>query len=609
MRRMRMGRPEGSKLEIAGRAAGLFAPFKPQLVALIVLIVVTVALNLAPVLLIGEIVNEMGLGADGSGTRIGVLATIMVAMYVASGLLGVLEGYLNQHVGQGVMYNVRSSLHGHLQRLSVRFFTATRTGEILSRITTDVNAMQQAVTGTFTEFLRNFVTLTIAAGIMFMLDWRLAIIVIVVLPLWVYPTVRVGLHQRRLMLEWHEESSKMSANLEETLSVSGSMLVKTFGREEYEAGRFEESNQQLRQLSIRRLIAGRWFNMASSLFGLVSVAVVYWLGGISVTNGSISTGEIVAFAAVTTQVFGPFQMIARINTTMLSSLALFERIFEYLDMPVEVEEAPDAHRLDAPVGAIEFRDVQFRYTDRGAPALDSVSFEASPGQMIALVGPSGAGKTTMTYLMQRYYDPQQGSVRIDGHDVRGLTLDSMSRAIGTVMQETYLFHASLRDNIRYGRLDAEEAEVESAASAAGLDRLVERLAGGLDTVVGERGYRLSGGEKQRVAIARAVLNDPPILILDEATSSLDTKLEREIRGATQELARGRTTVVIAHRLSTVIAADMILVLDQGHVVERGTHEELLALDGLYASLYREQFSDEERMPTPDGVADAVAGGD
>ena len=609
MRRMRMGRPEGSKLEIAGRAAGLFAPFKPQLVALIVLIVVTVALNLAPVLLIGEIVNEMGLGADGSGTRIGVLATIMVAMYVASGLLGVLEGYLNQHVGQGVMYNVRSSLHGHLQRLSVRFFTATRTGEILSRITTDVNAMQQAVTGTFTEFLRNFVTLTIAAGIMFMLDWRLAIIVIVVQPLWVYPTVRVGLHQRRLMLEWHEESSKMSANLEETLSVSGSMLVKTFGREEYEVGRFEESNQQLRQLSIRRLIAGRWFNMASSLFGLVSVAVVYWLGGISVTNGSISTGEIVAFAAVTTQVFGPFQMIARINTTMLSSLALFERIFEYLDMPVEVEEAPDAHRLDAPVGAIEFRDVQFRYTDRGAPALDSVSFEASPGQMIALVGPSGAGKTTMTYLMQRYYDPQQGSVRIDGHDVRGLTLDSMSRAIGTVMQETYLFHASLRDNIRYGRLDAEEAEVESAASAAGLDRLVERLADGLDTVVGERGYRLSGGEKQRVAIARAVLNDPPILILDEATSSLDTKLEREIRGATQELARGRTTVVIAHRLSTVIAADMILVLDQGHVVERGTHEELLALDGLYASLYREQFSDEERMPTPDGVADAVAGGD
>ena len=401
----------------------------------------------------------------------------------------------------------------------------------------------------------------------------------------------------------------MSANLEETLSVSGSMLVKTFGREEYEAERFEESNQQLRQLSIRRLIAGRWFNMASSLFGLVSVAVVYWLGGISVTNGSISTGEIVAFAAVTTQVFGPFQMIARINTTMLSSLALFERIFEYLDMPVEVEEAPDAHRLEAPAGTIEFRDVQFLYTERGAPALDSVSFRASPGQMVALVGPSGAGKTTMTYLMQRYYDPQQGSVRIDGHDVRGLTLDSMSRAIGTVMQETYLFHASLLDNIRYGRLGAEEAEVESAASAAGLDSLVERLADGLDTVVGERGYRLSGGEKQRVAIARAVLNDPPILILDEATSSLDTKLEREIRGATQELARGRTTVVIAHRLSTVIAADMILVLDQGHVVERGTHEELLALDGLYASLYREQFSDEERLPTPDGVADAVAGGD
>jgi ATP-binding cassette subfamily B protein len=609
MRRLRMARPEGSKLEIARRAAGLFAPFRWHLVALVALIVITVVLNLAPVLLIREIVNEMDQGTAGSGSRIGMLALAMVVMYVTSGLLGVAEGYLNQHVGQGVMYNVRLALHTHLQRLSVRFFTATRTGEILSRITTDVNAMQQAVTGTFTEFLRNLVTLGVAAGLMFALDWRLALIVMIVLPLWVYPTVRVGLHQRRLQLEWHEESSKLSANLEETLSVSGSMLVKTFGREKYEAERFEESNARLRQLSIRRLIAGRWFNMASSLFGLLSVAVIYWIGGISVTNGSVTVGDIIAFAALATQVFGPFQMIARINTTILSSLALFERIFEYLDLPVEVDEAPDAQRLESPVGRLEFRDVRFRYTDRGAPALDGVSFEVAPGQMVALVGPSGAGKTTMTYLMQRYYDPQEGSVRIDGHDLRELTLDSMSRAIGTVMQETYLFHTSLRDNIRYGRLDAEDAEVESAASAAGLGDLVERLPDGLDTVVGERGYRLSGGEKQRVAIARAVLNDPPILILDEATSSLDTKLEREIREATEELARGRTTIVIAHRLSTVIAADIILVLEHGHVVERGRHEELLALGGLYASLYREQFSAEERLDAAKLPETAAGGGD
>ena len=606
MRRGSMGRPEGSKTDIARRAAGLFAPFRRQLSLLVVMIIATASLSLLPVgLVLPKIIDEMVAGSDGDGARITLLAGIMAAMYLSSALLGVAEGFVNQYVGQGVMYDVRAALHGHLQKLSVRFYTATRTGEILSRITTDVNGMQQAVTGTFTEFLRNGVTLGIALGLMFALEWRLALLMVVVLPLWVYPTVRVGLLQRRLMLEWHEESSDLSANLEETLSVSGSMLVKTFGREEYEAQRFEQSNQKLRQLSMRRLMAGRWFNMASSLFGLAAFVVVYWLGGLAVTNGEVTLGEVVAFAVLTQQVFGPFQMIARINTTILSSLALFERIFEYLDLPVEVDEAPDAHRLEAPVGAVEFRDLTFRYIERGAPALEGVSFAVEAGQMVALVGPSGAGKTTMTYLMQRYYDPQQGSVRIDGCDVRRLTLDSMSRAIGTVMQETYLFHATLRDNIRYGRLDAAEAEVESASSAAGLDNLIERLPDGLDTVVGERGYRLSGGEKQRVAIARAVLNDPPILILDEATSSLDTRLEREIRGATQELARGRTTIVIAHRLSTVIAADLILVLDRGHVVERGTHEELLAHDGLYASLYREQFSDEERIDVPAG---AVAGG-
>lgn len=589
-------RPRGSKGEIFWRTVGLFHPFRYAFAALIVLIVATSTLNLAPALLIARIVGEVtpdrsGL-IPGSTRSVTMLFAIILALYVASGVLDVALGYINQSIGQGVMFNVRANLHAHLQRLPVRFFTATRTGEILSRVITDVNMMQQAVSATFTDFLTNLVTLVVALGFMFTLEWRLALLALVVLPIWVYPTLRVGNAQRRLMRAWHQEAAEMSAHLEETLSVSGSMLVKTFGRQEHESDRFLSSNDQLRRLSIQRMMAGRWFNMATDLFGSISVAVVYWLGGVFVLGGDVGIGEVVAFAYLSQRVFTPFRQIARINTTVLSSLALFERVYEYLDLPVEVDERPDAVRLARPRGAIEFADVRFAYTPRGRPAIDGVSFTIEAGQMVALVGPSGAGKTTATYLMQRFYDPQAGVIRLDGHDLRELTLDSVSRAMGTVMQETYLFHTSLLDNVRYGRLDATDEEVRAAANAAGLDAMIERLPDGLDTVVGERGYRLSGGEKQRVAIARAILKDPPVLILDEATSSLDSRLEREIREATTTLAAGRTTVVIAHRLSTVVAADLILVFDRGLVVERGTHTELLAHEGLYASLYREQFSEQ-----------------
>jgi ATP-binding cassette subfamily B protein len=340
------------------------------------------------------------------------------------------------------------------------------------------------------------------------------------------------------------------------------------------------------------MMAGRWFNMGTGLFGALAPAAVYWFGGRAVVGEELTLGVVVAFALLTQRVFQPFASIARINTTMLSSLALFERIFEYLDLPVEVDEQPDAVTLDASRGAIRFEGVTFAYAPGAVPALRDVSFEVEPGQTVALVGPSGAGKTTATYLLQRFYDPQEGRVTLDGHDLRDVTLASMAASVGAVMQETYLFHTSLRENIRYGRLEASDAEIRDAATAAGLDELIERLPEELETVVGERGYRLSGGEKQRVAIARAILKRPPVLVLDEATASLDTKLEREIRESTARLAEGRTTVVIAHRLSTVIAADVILVLERGRVVERGRHEELLRNDGLYASLYREQFRDD-----------------
>lgn len=585
-------RPQGSKRAIFLRVLGLFRPFRGRFAALLLLIAVGAVLDLLPALLIKRIVDQAELAGAGSLGRVNQSFGLLLAAIVSSGLVGVATGYMNQTIGQGIMFRLRSDLHDHLQRLSVRFFTQTRTGEILSRVSTDVNGVQDAVTGTFTDFISNALTLLVALGLMYALQWELTVAALLILPLWVYPTVKLGGVMRRLIREWHEESAALSSQLEETLSVSGSMLVKTFGRQEHETERFEEHNRKLRSIAMRRTIAGRWFNMATGLFGGLAPALIYWYGGRAVIGESLSIGSVVAMAVLTQRVFQPFAAIARVNTTVLSSLALFERIFDYLDLPVDVQERPGATELGRAQGAIHFEDVSFTYVP-GAPdapyALRNIDMQVQAGQMVALVGPSGAGKTTVTYLLQRFYDPVQGRVLLDGHDMRDLTLASVARAVGAVMQDTFLFHSSLADNIRYGRLEATDEEVRAAAAAAGLNDMIERLPDGLATVVGERGYRLSGGEKQRVAIARAILKDPPILVLDEATASLDSQLEREIRESTARLAKERTTVVIAHRLSTVLSADVIFVFDRGQIVERGRHEDLIALGGLYASLYREQF--------------------
>ncbi|MDA1010063.1 MAG: ABC transporter ATP-binding protein, partial [Chloroflexi bacterium] len=429
-------RPEGSRWALLRRAAGLFAPYRAALALMVVLLAATTAMQLLSVRVMGAMVDEMVSGTAGA---LDTLVLLAAGLVLGSALLSVAQSYINQVIGQGVMLRLRSDLHGHLQRLPVRFFTQTRTGEILSRVSTDVNAVQQAVTGTFTEFLQAALTLVIAFILMFHLQWELALATLVVLPLWVYPTKRVGERMRDLMREWHQESARMSSQLEETLSVSGSMLVKAFGREEHERERFEASNESLRSLAIRRMMAGRWFNMATSGFGALIPGIVYWYGGRAVLGGeNLSPGDVVAFAMLTQQVFGPFATIARVNTTLLSSAALFERIFEYLDLPLEVEERPDAVSLTDARGAVAFEGVRFAYGSGGRLALDDVSIAVEPGEMVALVGPSGAGKTTVTYLLQRFYDPQGGTVRLDGHDLRDLTLASISANVGAVMQETYL---------------------------------------------------------------------------------------------------------------------------------------------------------------------------
>ncbi|MDA0353760.1 MAG: ABC transporter ATP-binding protein [Chloroflexi bacterium] len=572
----------------------VFRPYRWQIAAMMSLTLVSVALELAPTLLIGlligDTVEEVAAGEIPDQTRLFLLFGIIVALYVLSALLSVLSSYVETTTGNGVMFDVRQQMYDHLNRLSIHFFTSTRTGEILSRVSTDVNGVQGVITLAFAGWVSSFATLATALGIMIYLDWRLSIIAAIVLVVWIVPMWRVGQHMRGLQRQWQEEAADMQAHLQETLSVSGMMMVRSFGRREHEQRRFDETNQLLRTLAIRRLMSSRWFYLATRLFGAVSLALVYWWGARGISDGSLGLAEVITFALLTQRVFGPFSQLSQINTQLISSVALFQRIFEYLDMSVEIDERPDAVELTNARGVVAFEGVTFAYDEEAVPALQNVSFRLEPGQMAAIVGPSGAGKTTITYMLQRFYDPNEGRVTLDGHDLRDLTMASISGAVGVVAQDTTLFFSSLRDNIRYGRLDATDEEIELAARAAGLGDLMDDLPAGLDTVVGERGYRLSGGEKQRVSIARAILKDPPVLIMDEATASLDSRLEAEIRRATERLAKGRTTLVIAHRLSTVIAADVILVVEGGQVVERGTHAELLKQEGLYATLYRSQFA-------------------
>ena len=599
----RRSRPERPAWPTFRRATGLIWPHRLLLVAFLVAIAISSLVGLVPPLVIREIIDD-ALPSQDSG-RLNLLILVMLAFIVVGALNGVLQSFLSNSISQSVMFDLRRRLYSHLSRLSLRWFTANRTGETLSRISSDVSGIQGVISDTLGSVFGNLITLTSTFAIMLVLDWRLALFAIAFVPVFILPARRMGNMQRALQRETHEQMAALNSQMQETLSVSGILLMKTFGREAQEATIFEDTASQVRDLSIRRIMIGRWFGMAMGLFGSVGPAVVYWYGGHQIIGGEASLGTVVALAGFLPRLFGPTAALMNVNVNVLSSLALFERIFDYLDLEPEISDRPDAIELTAVRGRIEFRNVSFAYVS-GQPVLRDVSFEVPTGHFAALVGPTGAGKTTIAYLVPRLYDVDAGSLRIDGKDVRDVTLASLTRGIGMVNQEPFLFHASIRENLRYAKADATDAAVEAAARAANIHDFIAGLPDAYETVVGERGYRLSGGEKQRVAIARALLKDPSILILDEATSSVDMQTEAAIQAALDTVTRGRTVLAIAHRLSTVLAADIIIVIDGGRVVESGTHADLMAAGGRYAGLYQQQFRERSRPAPRSGAAQALA---
>jgi ATP-binding cassette subfamily B protein len=568
------------------RLLGLFRPYRMRLGAVLGLILLSAALGMVSPFLLRAVLDDAIPRQD--TTLLAVLVTGMIAIAVATGALGVAQTLLSNTVGQRVMHDLRAAVYRHLQRLSLAFFTRTRTGEIQSRIANDIGGVQSVVTSTATSIVSNVTTVLAAAVAMFLLDWRLAAAALGLLPFFVWMTRRVGAERRRITAVRQTQLADISALVEESLSVSGILLGKTMGRGPELAKRFEHESAELADLEVRSRMAGRW-RMASVQISFAAMpALIYLFAGLTIASGgaAITIGTLVAFTTLQTRLFFPIQSLLSIGVDVQSSLALFERVFDYLELPVEITERDGAVALDPDSvrGEVAFEGVGFRYVQDGDWTLRDIDLEIPPGTTLAVVGETGSGKTTLAYLLARLYDVEEGRLTIDGVDVRDLTHASLAAIVGLVSQETYLFHASIAENLRFAKPNATQEEIERAARAAQIDDLIQALPDGYETVVGERGYRFSGGEKQRIAIARTILRDPPILILDEATSALDTETERAVQAALDELARGRTTLAIAHRLSTVRDAEQIAVLEDGRLAELGAHEELLDGDGRYAAM-------------------------
>jgi ATP-binding cassette, subfamily B, bacterial len=613
-------RRAGSEGQTLRRIAGFFRPYRGRLAFIAVLILITVGIGVVNPILLGLAIDNLVPGGEQDLGLLFLQCGLMIVLPIVTSAIGVWQSYLSNVVGQRVMNDLRLALYRHLQWMPLRFFTDTRTGEIQSRIANDVGGVQSVVTDTAASVLSNVATVATTVIAMAILDWRLTLLSLGLLPLFAYITYRVGKVRRQVSTLTQRSMAEMSAITEESLSVSGILLSKTFGQQEASIERFRAESQRLGDLQVRGQMIGRWFFALIGTFFSIMPAFVILLAGVLIIGGDpgISIGTIVAFTTLQSRLFFPLGQLLNVQVEIQGALALFDRIFEYLEMDHEITDAPGAVDL-APSslrGEVRFDGVSFRYpvadgqleaTDemveaesegRAVPsrvlpfAISDISFTAAPGQLVALVGPSGSGKTTSTYLIPRLYDVDSGSVSIDGIDVRGIKLASLGSVIGFVTQETYLFHDTVLANLRYAKPDATMDEVEAAARAAAIHDRIGELPDGYDTVVGERGYKLSGGEKQRVAIARVLLRDPRILILDEATSALDTVSERLIQAALARLMEGRTTIAIAHRLSTILRADQILVMQRGRIVERGTHAELIRQEGLYAKLSAEQFSTE-----------------
>src|SRR5437660_2004724 len=562
------------------RIGPLFVPYKLRLGGVLLLIVVTAGVGVVPPFLLKRVLEAIG---RNDTTALSFNAGGMIAVAIATGVLGVSQTLLSNQVGQRVMHDLRAAVFRHLQRLSLAFFTRTRTGEVQSRISNDIGGVQNVVTNTATSIASNVTTVGATMVGMLVLDWRLALFAFAMIPFFVLLTRRVGNERRRIAKTTQETLADISSLVQESLSVSGILLGKTMGRGNELADRFEVDSRRLADLEVRQRMAGRWVMASIQTSFAVMPAAVYWFGGLALAHGShaVSIAMLVAFTTLQTRLFFPVGSLLGVGLDVQTSLALFDRIFEYLDQPIDIDEKPDAIAVGR-AGDVVFDRVWFRY---GAEwTLQDVSFTVPAGTTTALVGETGSGKTTLGYLAARLYDVSRGRITIDGVDVRDLSFQALSDLVGVVSQETYLFHESVRENLRFAKPAASDEEIELAAEAARIHHVIAALPEGYDTIVGERGYRFSGGERQRIAIARTMLRNPPILVLDEATSSLDTETERLVQEALERLSEGRTTIAIAHRLSTVRDAEQIIVLDHGRVVESGRHDDLVSAGGRYTTL-------------------------